>query len=122
MKKIVAMSLLRGMLMPLSVSGQNKIFPYKYSMGDLPNGLRVVTIPTDYPNIVALYIVVNTGSRNEIEPGRSGFAHRSSTSCSRDREALGQQYNELLKVGADTNAYNEPRPHGLSHRLFQKRP
>ena len=52
-----------------------KVFPYPYVQEDLPNGLRLITIPTDYPNIVALYIVVNTGSRNEVEPGKSGFAH-----------------------------------------------
>ncbi|MDQ6663011.1 MAG: hypothetical protein M3Z23_01295, partial [Acidobacteriota bacterium] len=52
-----------------------KIFPYPYVQKDLPNGLRVVTIPTEYPNIVALVIVVQTGSRNEVEPGKSGFAH-----------------------------------------------
>jgi len=49
-----------------------KIFPYVYSQDDLPNGLRVVTIPTDYPNIVAVYIVVQAGSRNEVEPGHTG--------------------------------------------------
>ena len=55
--------------------GAGKIFPYPYVQEDLPNGLRLITIPTDYPNIVSLFIVVGTGSRNEIEPGKSGFAH-----------------------------------------------
>lgn len=32
-----------------------KIFPYAYVQEDLPNGLRLITIPTDYPNIVSLY-------------------------------------------------------------------
>ena len=53
-----------------------KIFPYAYVQEDLPNGLRLITIPTDYPNIVSLlYIVVGAGSRNEVEPGKTGFAH-----------------------------------------------
>src|ERR671912_159937 len=52
-----------------------KVFPYQYKTDDLPNGLRVVTVPTDYPNLVALYIVVGAGSRNEVEAGKSGFAH-----------------------------------------------
>ena len=55
--------------------GAGKIFPYPYVQEDLPNGLRLITIPTDYPNIVSLFIVVGTGSRNEVEPGKSGFAH-----------------------------------------------
>ncbi len=32
----------------------------------MPNGLRLITIPTDFPTIVSLYIVVGTGSRNEV--------------------------------------------------------
>ena len=51
------------------------LFPYPYTVDDLDNGLRLVTVPTDYPNMVALYIVVQTGSRNEVEPGKSGYAH-----------------------------------------------
>src|SRR5262249_57606159 len=54
---------------------EQKMFPYPYTIDDLPNGLRLVTVQTDYPNLVALYIVVNTGSRNEVEPGKSGYAH-----------------------------------------------
>ena len=75
MSSFKAVFLLLSMLMPFTTHAQNKIFPYKYFTDDLPNGLRVITIPTDYPNIVALYIVVGTGSRNEVEPGKSGFAH-----------------------------------------------
>ena len=41
----------------------------------LPNGLRVIVVPTGFPNIVSLQIPVQTGSRNEVEPGKSGFAH-----------------------------------------------
>src|SRR5918992_5802125 len=54
---------------------EQKLFPYQYTTDDLPNGLRLITVPTDYPNLVALYIVIQTGSRNEIEPGKSGYAH-----------------------------------------------
>ena len=54
---------------------ETKLFPYNYSIDDLENGLRLVTVPTDFPNMVALYIVVQTGSRNEVEPGKSGYAH-----------------------------------------------
>ena len=58
-----------------SLAAADKIFPYPYVQEDLPNGLRLITIPTDYPNIVSLFIVVGAGSRNEVEPGKSGFAH-----------------------------------------------
>jgi zinc protease len=59
----------------LADSGKPKAFPYSYDQYDMENGLRVITVPTSYPNVVALYIVVQAGSRNEVEPGKSGFAH-----------------------------------------------
>ena len=57
-----------------SMASEN-IFPYKYFIDDFPNGLRLIVVPTDYPNLVAFWAVVQAGSRNEIEPGKSGFAH-----------------------------------------------
>ncbi len=68
-----------------SLFAASKIFPYPYVQEDLPNGLRLITIPTDYPNIVSLYIVVGAGSRNEVEPGKSG---RRSLSRNNNRTAL----------------------------------
>jgi hypothetical protein len=57
------------------VRSAEESFPFKYDQHDFDNGLRLITVPTDYPNVVALYIVVQAGSRNEVEPGKSGFAH-----------------------------------------------
>jgi len=37
--------------------------------------MRVIVIPTDTQDVVALQIVMAVGSRNEVEPGKSGFAH-----------------------------------------------
>src|SRR6185503_13343482 len=99
--------LILGFVMPTNASQANKIFPYKYYIDDLPNGLRVITIPTDYPNIVALYIVVAAGSRNEIEPGKSGFAHLFEHLMFRGTDKFPTaKYEEIMKkAGADSNAY-----------------
>src|SRR5882762_5279453 len=105
MRLLKAVLLLLSMVMPLTTAAQNKIFPYKYFTDDLPNGLRVITIPTDYPNIVALYIVVGTGSRNEVEPGKSGFAHLFEHLMFRGTaEYPPEKYNALIKTaGASSN-------------------
>src|SRR5713226_5610187 len=54
-----------------------KVFPFPYTQEDLPNGLRLITVSTGFPNIVALQIVVRAGSRHEIqldpENGGRGF-------------------------------------------------
>ena len=60
---------------PPGASKTADVLPFKATEATLPNGLRVVVVPTGFPNIVSLQVPVQTGSRNEVEPGRSGFAH-----------------------------------------------
>lgn len=85
----------------------SKVFPYTYHVKNLENGLRVIVIPTAYPNIVSLQIPVQTGSRNEIEPGKTGFAHFFEHVMFRGTENYpAEKYKEILKsAGADQNAY-----------------
>ena len=83
-----------------------KTFPFPYTQEDLPNGLRLVTIPTDSPNLVSVYIVVQTGSRNEVEAGKTGFAHLFEHIMFRGTEKYPpEKYEEVLKrAGAASNA------------------
>ncbi len=83
-----------------------KTFPFPYTQEDLPNGLRLVTIPTDSPNLVSVYIVVQTGSRNEVEAGKTGFAHLFEHMMFRGTDAYPpEKYEEILKrAGAASNA------------------
>ena len=90
----------------MAADAPNKVFPYAYSQEDLPNGLRLVTIPTDFPNIVSIYIVVQTGSRNEVEPGKTGFAHLFEHIMFRGTEKYPPaKYQEIIsRAGAASNA------------------
>src|SRR5690606_31627256 len=72
---VAGLALMLASPAPAQQAESRGIFPYDYAVDELPNGLRLVTVPTDDPNLVALYIVVRTGSRNEVEPGKSGYAH-----------------------------------------------
>ncbi|NIV16981.1 MAG: insulinase family protein, partial [Woeseiaceae bacterium] len=83
------------------------IFDIPYLMRDLDNGLRVIIVKTDYPDIVTLQIPVQTGSRNEVEPGKSGFAHFFEHMMFRGTEKYpADVYADILKkAGADNNAY-----------------
>src|SRR5205807_4686876 len=98
-----------------------KIFPYSYTQEDLPNGLRVITVPTDYPNIVATFIVVQTGSRNEVEPGHTGFAHLFEHLMFKGTEKYPQaQYEAALqKMGANSNAFTT-NDYTCYHTTFSK--
>jgi zinc protease len=99
----------------------NKFFPYQYSLDTLTNGLRVVTVPTEHKNLVALYIVVRVGSRNEVEAGKSGFAHFFEHMMFRGSENYTPEQRDaiLKKAGAESNAYTSD-DRTVYHELFAK--
>ena len=125
MKILILMSLM--VCLPLMVLAQSKssqsrkLFPYAYTIDDLPNGLRLVTVPTDYPNLVALYIVVQAGSRNEVEAGKSGFAHFFEHIMFRGSENYTADQREAIfkRAGAETNAYTSD-DRTVYHATFSK--
>ncbi len=88
-------------------ASDSRVFTLPYDMRELANGLKVIVVKTDYPGVVSLQIPVQTGSRNEVEPGKSGFAHFFEHMMFRGTENYTQEeYGALLKeVGADQNAY-----------------
>src|ERR1700722_16639464 len=83
------------------------VFPYPIRKTVLENGLTVLSVPFDSPGIIAYYTVVRTGSRNEVEPGLSGFAHFFEHMMFRGTELYPQdKYNDELKaLGANSNAF-----------------
>jgi zinc protease len=87
--------------------GGSKVFPYPVQVTVLENGLKVVAVPFDSPGLVAYWTVVRAGSRNEIEPGKSGFAHFFEHMMFRGTDAYPRErYNSVLKeLGADHNAF-----------------
>jgi zinc protease len=121
MKLLIIASLI--LCLPLLALAQKsrKAFAYDYTIDNLPNDLRLITVPTDYPNLVALYIVVQTGSRNEIEKGKSGYAHLFEHLMFRGSEHYtGQQRDDILKkAGADSNAYTTD-DRTVYHEVFSK--
>jgi len=64
-------------------------------------------VPTGLPNLVSVTIPVQTGSRNEIEPGKSGFAHFFEHMMFRGTKAYPpEKYQEIItRAGARQNAY-----------------
>ncbi|HUP65303.1 MAG TPA: pitrilysin family protein [Thermoanaerobaculia bacterium] len=98
-----------------------EILPFDATEKTLPNGLKVIIVPTGFPNIVSLYINVQTGSRNEVEPGKSGFAHFFEHMMFRGTEKFpNEKYQEIMtKSGARTNA-NTWDDRTIYHMTFAK--
>ena len=83
------------------------ILPYKVHTTVLPNGLKVITIPMESPGLVAYYSVVRTGSRDEVESGKSGFAHFFEHMMFRGTKKYpGPVYDSIVtSIGASANAF-----------------
>jgi zinc protease len=103
-------ALLAASLLAVSAPAEGpaaRILPFDATERALANGLRVIVVPTGFPNIVSLHIPVKTGSRNEVEPGKSGFAHFFEHMMFRGTKAYPPEaYQAILtKAGARQNAY-----------------
>lgn len=83
------------------------ILPYKATETTLANGLKVIVVPTGMPNLVSLQIPVQTGSRNEVEAGKTGFAHFFEHMMFRGTAKYPPAKYEAVvtKAGARQNAY-----------------
>src|SRR3954467_3483566 len=72
---LVTCALMLPLIAGAAEKSSDNILPFTATEKTLPNGLKVIVVPTGFPNIVSVQIPVQTGSRNEIEAGKSGFAH-----------------------------------------------
>lgn len=84
-----------------------KVFNTPYLSKTLANGLTVVVIKTDYPDVVSMQIPVSTGSRNEVEAGKTGFAHFFEHMMFKGTKNHPQEvYDKILKnAGVDNRAF-----------------
>ncbi|MBI5022331.1 MAG: insulinase family protein [Ignavibacteriales bacterium] len=108
MKKMIGVSILLFMAIFIgNIAVAESIFPYKFVKETLPNGLTVILVPMESPGLVAYYSVVRTGSRDEVEPGKSGFAHFFEHMMFRGTKKYpGNVYDSIVtSIGADANAY-----------------
>jgi zinc protease len=80
------------------------VFPYPHRTEVLPNGLKVILVPMKSPGLVSYYTVVRTGSRDEIEPGKSGFAHFFEHMMFRGTKRFPDYDRVLTPLGAVHNA------------------
>ena len=108
MSRNLCLALLGLSLVALATApaGAEDIFPFEIHEKTMDNGFRIVVIPYDSPGTVSYMTVVRTGSRDEVEPGYSGFAHFFEHMMFRGTEKYsGDEYNAVLKrMGADSNA------------------
>ena len=99
------------LLLPAATSAQEAtlsgIIPYEAHVETLDNGLKVIVMPMEGTELVSYWSIARVGSRDEVEAGRSGFAHFFEHMMFRGTENFpSDRYNEMLTtMGANGNAY-----------------
>ena len=106
MKHFVAAVLIAAGAFANSAHAQQKkgVFPFPYDVVELENGFRAYLIKAGAPGQVAYVSVVRTGSRDEVEPGKSGFAHFFEHMMFRGTEKYPNYDGVTNKMGAFRNA------------------
>src|SRR3954470_10556771 len=84
----------------------SKAFPFPVELHTLPNGLRVAFVTYDSPVLVSYDTLMRVGSRNEVEKGKSGFAHFFEHMMFRGtKNHSAEDYNQTVsRLGLNTNA------------------
>jgi zinc protease len=92
---------------PAAPADTAKAFPFPVEVHSLSNGVRVVFIQYDAPGLVAYYTLMRVGSRNEVEKGRSGYAHFFEHMMFRGtKQHSAEDYNSTVtRLGLNTNAF-----------------
>lgn len=81
--------------------------PLAMTVDTLDNGLRVVVVPMTGSPTVAFYTLVMAGSRDEVEAGRSGYAHLFEHLMFRGTQKVpaADYEKKMQSMGADNNAF-----------------
>ena len=86
---------------------KGKVLPVDFDIRTMSSGLTVSLVEFDSPGLVAYFTAMRVGSRDEVEPGHSGFAHLFEHMMFRGtKEMPGNVYdNRVQALGADSSAW-----------------
>lgn len=105
------MRVLVGTVFLLALAGtavaqqQDKIFPFDYRVVELENGFKAYLINAGAPGQIAYVSMVRTGSRDEVEEGKTGFAHFFEHMMFRGTEKYPDFDSVTASMGAARNAF-----------------
>ncbi|MEM9555858.1 MAG: pitrilysin family protein [Acidobacteriota bacterium] len=104
---VAVLALTLGGLVAPAAGADDAIFPYPVHLETLDNGLQLIVVPMPTSGLASYWSIVRTGSRDEIEDGRTGFAHFFEHMMFRGTESMpAEQYNErMTEMGANANAF-----------------
>ena len=104
MKVVMAALLVAAITSAQPKPDAGRVFPFPYQTVELENGFRAYLIKAGAPGQIAYVTFVRTGSRDEVEPGKSGFAHFFEHMMFRGTEKYPNYDAETTRMGAFRNA------------------
>src|ERR1051326_814032 len=107
MRRLISILFILALAAPVYAATAASIFPYPYQETALPNGLKVILIPIKNQGLVSYFTIMHAGSRDEIEPGHTGFAHFFEHMMFHGTPKYpAELYTQIAsEMGADHNAY-----------------
>ena len=107
LKLRVGVAALAGLMVMNSTLTAAGTFPSPVQRVSLTNGLKVLMIPMPAEGLVTYWSIVRTGSRDEVEPGVTGFAHFFEHMMFRGTDLYpAPVYNAMVaSMGASANAF-----------------
>ncbi|MEM6796552.1 MAG: pitrilysin family protein [Acidobacteriota bacterium] len=106
MKRLLPFAVL-GLFLAGSASAQDRLLPFDPTVETLENGLQVILIPMSAEGLVSHWTLVRVGARDEIDDGRTGFAHFFEHMMFRGTEKFpAEVYNQkITSIGSNSNAF-----------------
>jgi len=85
---------------------EGNILPYPINQKKLDNGLNIAVVEYPSPGLAAFQIIVRVGARDEVEKGKTGFAHFFEHMMFRGTDNYSsEEYSATMKsIGAAANA------------------
>ena len=91
----------------ISFANDDQVFPYQTHEKTLDNGLTIVVVPMNTPNVAQVRTWMSVGSRDEVDPGKTGFAHFFEHLMFYGTPSLSRKAREntIQRFGAEENAW-----------------
>ncbi|MDH3291227.1 MAG: insulinase family protein [Gemmatimonadota bacterium] len=105
MKPMIGAMLLLALAGSAMAQQNDEVFPFDYRLVELENGFKAYLIKAGAPGQIAYVSMVRTGSRDEVEPGKSGFAHFFEHMMFRGTEKYPDFDAVTASMGAARNAF-----------------
>jgi zinc protease len=108
MKNVLAAVVVLCGCITVDAQEAGRVFPYSYEAVELPNGFRAYLVKAPTPGQIAVISFARVGSRDEVDPGKSGFAHFFEHMMFSGTRKYPDYDGETTRMGAFRNATTGP--------------